>query len=42
MIMKGKKSKLTVTGARQLFKATANKTHRLNNMLTPMRGGFRI
>lgn len=40
--MKGKRSKLTASGAKALFKGTANKTHRLNNMLKPMRGGFRI
>lgn len=40
--MKGLRSKLTANGARSLFKATANRTHRMNRYLTPMRGGFRI
>ena len=40
--MKGKRSKLTATGAKGLFKATSNRTHKLNSMLKPMRGGFRI
>lgn len=40
--MKGKRSKLSSSGAKSLFKSTANRTHRLNNMLKPMRGGFRI
>lgn len=38
-----KRKKLTRRGSRRLFKATANKTRRINvNPPTPMRGGFRI
>lgn len=40
--MNGKRSKLSYVGAKGLFKATANRTHRLNTRLRPMRGGFRI
>lgn len=38
-----KRKKLTRRGSRRLFKATANKTRRINvSPPTPMRGGFRI
>lgn len=40
--MKGNRSKLTVRGARDLFRATSVKTHKKNHMLTPMRGGIRL
>lgn len=39
--MRGKRSKLTVTGARRLFSATSG-IHNLNRAPYPMRGGFRI
>lgn len=39
--MRGKRSKLTVNGARRLFSATSG-IHHLNRMPYPMRGGFRI
>lgn len=40
--MKGKRSKLTVTGSRDLFRATSMKQHPRNNWLVPMRGGIRM
>ena len=39
--MRGKRSKLTVSGARSLFKATSG-VHWRNLKPVPMRGGFRI
>lgn len=37
------RSKLSSSGSRKLFKATANKTHMFNvPMLRPMRGGTRL
>lgn len=39
--MRGKRSKLTPTGARRLFRSTSG-IHPLNLAPIPMRGGFRI
>lgn len=39
--MRGKRSKLTSWGARDLFKATSG-VHPRNYKPVPMRGGFRI
>lgn len=39
--MRGKRSKLSVSGARSLFKATSG-VHPRNRNAVPMRGGFRI
>lgn len=39
--MIGKRSKLSVNGARSLFKATSG-VHPRNFKAVPMRGGFRI
>lgn len=37
-----KRSKLSNSGSRSLFTATAMKTHRLNNRVRTMRGGTRL
>jgi hypothetical protein len=37
-----KRSKLSRSGSKKLFEATSNKTHKLNAMLRPMRGGTRL
>ena len=39
--MRGKRSKLTLTGAKRLFRSTSG-IHPLNRVPIPMRGGFRI
>ena len=39
--MKGKRSKLTITGAKRLFKKTSG-VHKLNKMPLPMRGGIAL
>lgn len=37
-----KRSKLSYNGSKKLFKATADKTHRFNLNIRPMRGGTRL
>lgn len=37
-----KRRKVSGSGARALFKATASRTHKMNMRNVPMRGGFRI
>lgn len=37
-----KRTKVTYNGAKRLFTATADRTHKLNLRAVPMRGGFRI
>jgi hypothetical protein len=37
-----KRSKLSYKGSKNLFKATADKTHRFNINPRPMRGGTRL
>lgn len=37
-----KRKRLSYNGARKLFKATADKTHRRNVNMRPMRGGTRL
>lgn len=37
-----KRMKVTYNGAKRLFTATADRTHKLNLRTIPMRGGFRI
>lgn len=37
-----KRMKVSYNGAKRLFTATAQKTHKLNDRPIPMRGGFRI
>lgn len=39
--MKGKRSKLTISGAKRLFKKTSG-VHKLNSKPIPMRGGIRL
>lgn len=37
-----KRRRVTYNGAKRLFTATADRTHKLNLRAVPMRGGFRI
>jgi hypothetical protein len=37
-----KRSRISNSGSRSLFTATAMKTHKLNNRVTTMRGGTRL
>ena len=37
-----KRRKMTRRGSKRLFKATADKTHRMNMSPRPMRGGTRL
>lgn len=37
-----KRQKVSYNGAKRLFQATADKTHKLNLADKPMRGGWRI
>lgn len=37
-----KRKKLTRKGSKKLFRATADKTHKINLKTTPMRGGIRM
>jgi hypothetical protein len=37
-----KRTKLSYNGSRNLFKATADKTHRFNVNMRPLRGGTRL
>lgn len=37
-----KRKKVSYNGAKRLFTATAEKTHKMNLRAAPMRGGFRI
>lgn len=37
-----KRRSVSYNGAKRLFTATADKTHKLNLRAVPMRGGFRI
>lgn len=37
-----KRSKLTRSGSKKLFKATADRTHRMNVNMRPKRGGTRL
>lgn len=37
-----KRKKLTKRGSKKLFTATADKTHKINLKMTPMRGGIRM
>lgn len=40
--MSRKRKKLSRKGSRRLFTATADKTHRLNVLPRPQRGGIRL
>lgn len=37
-----KRTKLSRSGSRKLFKATADRTHMMNLNMRPMRGGTRL
>lgn len=37
-----KRTKLSRGGSRRLFSATANRTHRMNVNMRPLRGGTRL
>lgn len=37
-----KRTKLSYSGGKALFKATADKTHRMNVNMRPLRGGTRL
>ena len=37
-----KRSKLSYNGSKRLFKATADRTHRMNINMRPLRGGTRL